>query len=105
MPPTFKAKTKPAGMQNFGSSVRDRFGSDSTPTVVKNRTPGPGAYEEKRTAIKIKSVSTAGGELQSRRQVLKKNLQHSTNHEHPTSISVFFKVDEDSEYGGEGGVA
>jgi len=67
MPPTFKAKTKPAGMQNFGSSVRDRFGSDSTPTVVKNRTPGPGAYEEKRTAIKIKSVSTAGGELQSRR--------------------------------------
>eukprot|EP00729_Bicosta_minor_P000414 gene414-15884_t len=57
----------PAGMQNFGSSVRDRFGSDSTPTVVKNRTPGPGTYEEKRTAIKIKSVSTAGGELQSRR--------------------------------------
>lgn len=66
MPPSFKAAVKPAGMQNFGSSV-NRFGGDSTPTVVKNRTPGPGAYEEKRTAIRIRSNAAPGEGLQSRR--------------------------------------
>jgi hypothetical protein len=52
--------SKPVGQQNFGTSVQ-RFGNDNAPSAVKGRTPGPGAYEERRTAINIHTNSNVAG--------------------------------------------